>query len=179
MPFDTFLFKGINQFAGKWDCLDKLGIFFAQYFEYFLIFFLFLFLILDFKKYWLMLVQSLISVILARFFIVEIIRLIFSRPRPFMENQVNLLLEGPKTFSFPSGHAAFYFAIAAIVYFYNKKAGILFFISAFFISFARVFSGLHWPSDILAGFLVGFFSSWFIFHLFQKFFLIEKKKQLQ
>lgn len=171
MIFDSYFFQLINQFAGRFLWLDNLAIFFAKYFEFFLIFILVLFLAKDYKKYWKMIVQAAASAILARLVIVEFIRRFWPRTRPFVENNVNLLFNyNPETASFPSGHAAFYFAIATVVYFYNKKAGILFFISAFLISLARIFVGIHWPSDILAGTLVGIFSGWLVILFSRKFF---------
>lgn len=167
---DRNIFNWVNNLAGKYLSLDTLAIFFAQYFEYILIFFLFLFLIKNFKKYWPMVVQSFSAAFFSRLVIVNIIRWLWPRPRPFIENDVILLLDTTKSASFPSGHAAFYFAIAAIVYFYNKKAGILFFLASFLISISRVFTGIHWPSDIIAGAFVGIFSGWLINYLFREFF---------
>ncbi len=165
---DLFLFNLINQFAGKWICLDALGIFFAEYFEYVLVFCLFLFLAIKFKKYWKMVIQAFISAILGRFIIVEFIRWIWPRSRPFVENNVNLLLTHNAA-AFPSGHAAFFFAISTIVYFYNKRAGLLFFLAGFLICLARIFVGIHWPSDILAGAGVGIFSGWLIHKIWPMF----------
>jgi len=162
MNVDFYIFNQINQFAGKWSWLDNLAIFFAKYFEYFLLFFLFLFLLKDYKKYLKMLISAFVAAVFSRFFIVEIIRYFFPKPRPFVENHINLLLDKINQSAFPSGHAAFYFAISMVVYSYNKRVGILFFIASFLICLARVFSGLHWPSDILAGALVGIFSGWLI-----------------
>lgn len=159
---DYFLFQKINSLAGQWNWLDFLAIFFAKYFEYFLVGLVFL---LFFKKRKIIF-QVFLAAILSRLVITDIIRWIFPRVRPFVENQANLLIsQNPQESSFPSGHAAFYFAIAAVVYFYNKKAGLLFFIAAFLIGLARVFVGVHWPFDILAGALVGIFSGWLIARL--------------
>jgi len=180
MSVDTLLFNQINGLAGKSVCLDGLAIFFAKYFEYFLVFALLLFLVKNFKKYWPMVVQSFSAAILARLVIVNVIRWLWLRPRPFVENHINLLFSyNPAEPSFPSGHAAFYFAIATVVFLYLKKvyprpkfwwgAGVLFFIASFLISIARVFSGIHWPSDILAGALVGIFSGWLIIKIAKKF----------
>ena len=156
MNLDLYFFNLINQFAGKWEVLDFLGIFFAKYFEYVLLLCLVLFLIKDFKKYWLMVVEALTTAILVRFVITEIIRWFWFRPRPFVNDYVNLLIS--KNFeeaSFPSGHASFYFALSTIIYIYNKKIGILFYVGSSLIVIARVFVGVHFPLDILAGALIG------------------------
>lgn len=159
---DFYLFEQINNFAGNWSWLDTLGIFFAKYFAYILIFTVFLFLLKDRKKYWPMVIVGLSSAFFARFVPVELIRWLWPRPRPFVGNHVNLLLDKLNQSAFPSGHAAFFFALSVVVYFYNKKAGLLFFAASFLICLARVFSGIHWPFDIMAGVLVGVFSGWLI-----------------
>ena len=166
---DLYLFQQINQFTGKWVCFDGLAIFFAKYFEYVLIFCLLIFLVVNFKKYFPMVLRAFISAVLARFVITTLIRWIWQRPRPFIFNKVNLLINYPDKASFPSGHAAFYFAISTIIYLYNKKIGILFFIASFLICLSRVFIGIHWPSDILAGALVGIFSACLVHIISKKF----------
>lgn len=169
MNLDFYLFANLNQFAGKWIYLDALAIFFAKYFEYVLILFLLLFLLKNFRKYRPMIIQAFGAAILARFVVVNIIRWLWYRPRPFVENHITLLIDKLNQASFPSGHAAFYFAISIIVYSYNKKAGTLFFIASFLISISRVFVGVHWPLDILAGAIVGIFSGWLIMKISRKF----------
>jgi undecaprenyl-diphosphatase len=153
------VFQQINNFALKYLWLDEIAIFCAEYLGYLLLGVLFVFLIKDFKKYQKIAGEALVSVILARLVIVEIIRFIWYQPRPFVENQVNLLLPYSPSASFPSGHAAFFFALSFLIYFYNKKAGLLLLSASFLIGISRVFCGLHWPADILAGALVGIFSA--------------------
>ena len=172
---DYFIFQQINKFTGRWEFLDALSIFFAKYLGYFLVFLLFLFLIKDFKKYLPMVIQGFLAAILARLGFTEIVRLFWNRPRPFIGNHINLLLNHSASSSFPSGHAAFFFGLSTIVYFYNKKAGYLFFLASFLISIARVFTGLHWPSDILAGAIIGVFSGWLIILFSRKFSLFVRK----
>ncbi len=176
---DIFLFQKINQWAGKWIWLDILGIYFAQYFEYVLIFCLLLFLFFNFKKYWKMIIWSFVAAFFSRLIITNLIRWVFLRTRPFVENKVNLLFEVSPTSSFPSGHASFYFALATLVFLFlweMKKPpklwwqiSLFFFFSAFIISFARVFSGVHWSSDILVGIAVGVFSGWLVNKMSKKF----------
>jgi len=159
---EYLIFEKINSFVGKNVCFDSLAIFAAEYLGYVLIFVLALFLLVNFKKYWPIMLKALGVAVFARFVIVELIRFLWERPRPFIENNISLLLEHPATSSFPSGHAAFYFAFSALVYFYNKKLGALFLIATLVLSLSRVYVGVHWPLDILAGALVGIFSAWLV-----------------
>ncbi len=170
-----FLFRQINQLAGKSLWLDTLGILFAQYFGYILLFCLFLFLLVNLRKYWKMVTAALVSGLFARLVLVNLIRWILPKARPFVENQVNLLITHPPTSAFPSGHASFYFAIVAVVFLYFKKMkkppkfwwliSLLFFLISLAIGIARVFCGIHWPSDILAGVIVGIFSGWLVYRI--------------
>lgn len=169
MNIDLYFFSFINGLAGRWPWLDWAGIFLAKYFEYVLLFCLVLFLAKDFKKYWRMVAEAFIAAIFVRFVLAEIIRRIWFRPRPFVDNHVNLLIpHNANEASFPSGHASFYFALSTIIYTYNKKAGILFYIASFLISFARIFVGIHWPSDILAGAVIGTAMGLILNKLFKK-----------
>lgn len=169
MIFDLYLFNLINGFAGKWQWLDWAGIFFAKYFEYILLLTLALFLVKDFKKYWKMVAEAFMAAIFVRFLLVETIRKMRFRYRPFIIDQVNLLMpyDLEKT-SFPSGHASFYFALSTIIYGYNKKWGGLFYAGSFLIIFARVFVGVHWPTDILAGAVLGIITGWLLNKLFKR-----------
>jgi undecaprenyl-diphosphatase len=76
----------------------------------------------------------------------------------------NLLSE--TSFSFPSGHAAFFFALATTTAVFDRRLGILLLIGAALVSLARVAAGIHYPSDVLAGALIGF-----LFGYLTKFFL--------
>lgn len=166
---DLYLFDSINQFAGKWPLLDYLGMFFAQYFEYFLWLCVLLFLAINFKKYWKMALEGVIAAVLTRFVVAEAIRWMWFRPRPFVAlNFIPLINQSAKEASFPSGHASFYFALSTIVYYHNKKAGILFYIASCLIAIARVFVGVHWPLDILSGAVLGILMGWALNKIFRK-----------
>lgn len=84
----------------------------------------------------------------------SIIRYFSPRPRPFITYQVHQLIAETAP-SFPSGHALFFFAFSTIVFAYNRKLGIISFILTIIICIARVAAGIHYPSDILAGAVIG------------------------
>ena len=167
---DHLIFQQINNLALKNLYLDEVAIFCANFLGYILIGILFILLIRNFKKYYKIITQAFISGIFARFIIVEIIRFIWYRPRPFIVEPVNLLLRHSTSASFPSGHATFFFALSTLIYLYDKKTGILFLVASFLISISRVFCGIHWPFDILAGALVGILSALIIKKIFRKLF---------
>lgn len=171
MNIDLYFFNLINGLALKWYWLDFIGFFIAKYSEYILAVVLVLFLVINFKKYWRMLLEAIIAAAFTRFVLVEIIRWLWFRPRPFVTNNVNLFIDyNAKEASFPSGHASFYFALSTIIYFYNKRIGIIFYIVSLFIVLDRVFVGIHWPSDILAGVIIGILVGLILNKIFKKYF---------
>ncbi len=171
---DLYLFNLINGFAGKWAWLDFVGVFFAQYLEYVLILFLIFLLIWKFKNYRQMFSLALLVAFISRFIVANFIRWLWFRPRPFVDHTVNLLVShNAGEASFPSGHASFYFALSIIIFFYNKKLGIFFYISSFLICLGRVFVGIHWPSDILSGAIIGVLAGIIFYSIFRKFLRLE------
>ena len=96
---------------------------------------------------------ALLSGIVARG-VAGLIRFFYHHPRPFVSlHLISLFPEN--SYSFPSGHAIFYFALASGVYQVNKRFGRILYGLAFLIGLARVAAGVHYPSDILAGAILG------------------------
>ena len=88
----------------------------------------------------------------------QVIAHLWTRPRPFTEHPALTHVLGARTTdpSFPSDHAAAAFAIAFAVLAFSRRAGIGFLAVATLIALSRVALGMHYPSDVLAGALVGF-----------------------
>lgn len=107
-------------------------------------------------------VLSAIAAVLLANLIVKACNLIFYRPRPFAYHEVTLLFYHPSDSSFPSNAATVGFCFAASIWGFNRKAGLLVYILACLLGFARVCGGVHYPSDILGGLLVGTASAWLI-----------------
>jgi membrane-associated phospholipid phosphatase len=82
--------------------------------------------------------------------------------RPLYNPALNLTWPigvGPGTLnhwsSFPSDHASLCFALATLIWTRDRRLGVFAFFWASFTSFARVFLGFHYPSDILGGAVLG------------------------
>jgi undecaprenyl-diphosphatase len=164
--FNTSLFEWIYQFTHRNFLLDNVGIFLAQYLPYLLIpgFIFFAFKKKDWRIRIVILADGILAVILARGIVTELIRFFYHRERPFVAlNFIPLISES--NYSFPSGHAAWFFALAVSVFFYDRKLGIWYFAFAVLNGIARVFVGVHWPLDIVGGAIVGVLAGAFIHRL--------------
>ena len=91
---------------------------------------------------------------------------IFNRPRPFeVESNVHLFFYRPTDPSFPSNLAAVVFGLAIAVWVKNRKVGWWLLGMAGLASFARIYVGIHYPGDILGGFIFGLFGAAIAFAL--------------
>jgi undecaprenyl-diphosphatase len=87
------------------------------------------------------------------------IRFFFPRPRPFLSYHLTQLIPENSP-GFPSGHASFFFALSAIVYAYVRRLAAVSFLASVLICLARVAAGVHYPSDILGGAILGTLTGW-------------------
>ena len=78
------------------------------------------------------------------------------RPRPFVTHtDLTPLLDPGDRWSFPSGHALSSFAAATALFFFHKKTGLLAYLLAVCITFSRLYASVHYPTDVLAGAVLG------------------------
>lgn len=82
---------------------------------------------------------------------------IVCRARPFQAfpTYTNLLISPPSGFSFPSGHSCSSFAAATVLVDFFKKRAIPAVVLASLIAFSRIYLFVHWPTDVLAGVILG------------------------
>lgn len=162
-PFDTTVYHFINGFAGKSHVVDSIAIFFAKdALEIYAVLFILAWFALpkrDIKGRH-ALVMAGLSGILALVINVAISHVWF-RPRPFMTMpQHTLLVSHSADASFPSDHTAGSFGFAAGSWGRQRKwISWLFTIVAVLVMVSRVFVGVHYPTDVIGGMLVGIIAS--------------------
>ena len=101
---------------------------------------------------------------------------IVARTRPYeVVEGLTLLVGKAHDYSFPSGHSCASFASAfAIFKLAPKKYGIPAIVLASLIAFSRLYVGIHYPTDVIAGILIGIISALFSVYVLKK---IEDKKK--
>lgn len=85
-----------------------------------------------------------------------ILKNLVNRPRPcHIDQTFELLVKRPSSSSFPSTHSAWAFGGATAIFMKFRKAGIAAFAVAALIAFSRMYMFLHFPTDVLAGMIMG------------------------
>jgi undecaprenyl-diphosphatase len=88
------------------------------------------------------------------------LKFLIQRPRPLLFlGTISKLSQGKGEIldpSFPSAHATFSFMMATLLGFWFPRYRIVLFIVAGFIGWTRIYLGLHYPTDVIAGALLGY-----------------------
>ena len=97
--------------------------------------------------------------------IVFILNFYYFRPRPFVDNDVSLLFYRPTDSSFPSNAVAAVFGLAFGIWAVNRRLGYVAIVAASLYGLARVYAGVHYPLDILAGAAIAAPVTYLVFRL--------------
>ena len=86
----------------------------------------------------------------------EILSKVINRDRPFVALPgVHLVIPHSADGGMPSHHVLFMVAVATSIYLRNKSAGLVLAALALISGVARIAAGIHYPSDIVVGALIG------------------------
>jgi undecaprenyl-diphosphatase len=80
---------------------------------------------------------------------------VYFRPRPFATESVKLLFYRPSVSSFPSIPIEVAFSFAAGAWYANRRVSKMLVILGTLYALSRVYAGVHYPSDVIAGALIG------------------------
>ncbi len=115
---------------------------------------------------------TIIAIAIADPFASYILKPFFGRLRPC--NPENLIegakyLLGNKTsFSFPSNHAVNVFAFCTVFCYFHPNKKVIFILIAVNIAFSRIYTGVHFPADVIAGALFGYLVSHLLLRAYNK-----------
>lgn len=185
--FNLYLFHLLNNLAGINSNLDKVFIFFAGDLGFVVLFLVIAFFYKDVHKNTKSIFENvkiktkeltlIFTAVIGSWLITQIIKNIAHTPRPFeVLADINTLIIHGGLDSFPSGHATFYSALAMAVYIYHKKFGQVLFVGAFIIGISRIITGVHYPVDILVGWVLGALFAYYIHNFARN--LLKKLKVL-
>lgn len=90
---------------------------------------------------------------------------VYFRPRPFALEPVNLLFYRPSVSSFPSIPIAAAFTFAMGAWYANRRIGKILFTLGILYALARVYAGVHYPSDVIGGAAIGAGMAWLLVRL--------------
>lgn len=170
MPFDFKILYYIQEHIVN-STLDKAMIFASALGDYGFIWIAIALALILFKKtriYGILIICS-----LALCFITGelIMKNLVCRVRPcYQDMTINMLVDRPVSYSFPSGHSSSSFATASTLFYFNRKIGALALILAAFIAFSRMYLFVHFPTDVFAGILWGIVGATIVLFIYKKVF---------
>lgn len=176
---NNFIFFSLHNLANQNNVLDGVIVFMAIILPYVVIIGTLIFLIMHhdvplkysgiqkvfnkFKETFFAFIVGLTALVSA-----EILKGVFFVLRPFQTDSEVSNLFYATGYAFPSSHATFFMALAFSIYFLHKKMGIILIVCAVLIGIARVMAGVHYPLDILGGYVLGIIIAGFFNYLTKK-----------
>lgn len=120
-----------------------------------------------------------ISLIINTLAVNVILKPLVARVRPYDAFQSLTILVNPESdYSFPSGHSAAVFSVAFVMFLcMPKKYGVPAMIISSVIAFSRLYVGVHYPSDVIAGILIGCASAVIAKYLCRKIPALNRNRQ--
>ena len=104
-----------------------------------------------------------------------IIKNAVKRIRPCVLRNVDIIINVPGGYSFPSGHTLATIIMAVSLFGVNKKAGIAATVFAAVVAFSRIYLYVHYPSDVLFGAVLGVIIAVSVKKLIVKYRITDKK----
>lgn len=154
---DARLFETIFRFAHQSAFFDALAVVFAVYIPYLLVagFALLLLQEKNVRRRIFLFCEAGVAVIISRGIVTELIRFFWNRPRPLEMLSIVSLVPHDSGGAFPSGHMAFFMALAVLVWYAYRAWGLWYIGGVAVVGIARIVAGLHFPFDIAGGIVIG------------------------
>ena len=111
-------------------------------------------------------IKFILSLIVSTF-LVWSVKLTFNRTRPFIKlEDLYVKKISVDNYSLPSAHSAAAFSMAITTFMFFPLLGIIFVALACCVAISRIYIGVHYPTDVFLGILIGIICSLMIFHFY-------------
>jgi len=170
--FDTYIFYKLN--SGLQNSFFDILMPFVTNFRnwYFVIpLIILLFIIRDWKKGLVTILLVVIAVSISDYLNSHIIKSLFGRLRPCHAlpiETIHLPVGCPHNPSFPSSHASNIFALSVVLAYRYRTLLAVMLIYALFVCLSRVYIGVHYPFDVIAGGVSGIFYGSTVIYLYNQ-----------
>lgn len=160
-------FQFINHKVQQFQLIDNIMILFAEYVQYAFVFLILMLWILNKSNFRVIAFQAMVAFTLA-YSINRIIEFFIYRDRPFVSHDIIQLVDHSANSSFPSDHATSAIVIAITLWLSSYRFKHIWFFLAIGVAFSRIWVGVHYPFDVIAGFLHGLFIALFTHYILFK-----------
>ena len=188
IPFDVEAFRKVNNLAGKNPALDAFGVFCARWLIVLMFAAVAVRAVLALRRPESRGLAAVLAVAEGRAIVAAVLAFLgnwlFSmfifRARPFVSlKDVHRIIPEPLTaHAFPSGHSSAAFALGFTMLLVDPPFGIALLAGAALVAFGRVYVGVHYPLDVVAGVLVGLFWALVIHGVGSRFHDVKRVSQL-
>lgn len=185
IEFDKELLRFLNGYHTPW--LDPVMLFLTETLAWLPLYLFLLYLVIkEYKKEsWIILLGIALTILLADQITASIMKPYFARLRPSREPTLQGLIHLVQgytggQFGFASSHAANTFGTATfffLVFGNTKRWMIWLFVWAAFMTYTRIYLGVHYPGDVIIGGAVGMICGWIGFKSTQWIKLWEQKRR--
>lgn len=126
--------------------------------------------LLGIKKYRKVGMAASLSLVMDFLIVNVLLKNLVARIRPYeVLDGLQLIVKEATDFSFPSGHSGACFAVASVMFLsLPKKVGVPAVGLALLIAFSRLYVGIHYPTDVLGGILIGCLTGWVAWRILGK-----------
>jgi undecaprenyl-diphosphatase len=168
------LFRLINNLGKEYTILNPGVVFIAEYMVIFLAIAVLVFWFTRVNKNRIMVICGSITFVIAEIF-GKIAGKIHSNHQPFAElSNVNQLIEKAVDNSFPSDHTILFFSFCLTFWIFRGARGFIWILLALLVGISRIWVGVHYPADIMAGTIISICTAIIVIRVVPKLSIIQK-----
>lgn len=156
--------------------MDTPIIFIAKYVIFLIVLIAAVYALMQPRSRWLDIAKVGLPSLAVAFILLKIADRLYNDPRPFVVEHIQPLFAHGTDNGFPSDHATFGMTIAAIIFVFNRKLGIVLGILALLVGAARVLAHVHHSIDIIGGAVIGIVSVAIVYFALKKFNALSSNK---